>query len=142
MIRAAFAALLASAFTFALLADDKEKPQKPAPYIGHMVYFKLKDGSPEARKKFVDSCDKLLSGHEGTVYYSTGVLADDFKGQVNDRDFDIALHLVFDSKAAHDKYQVSENHKKFIADNKAAMDKVRVFDSEHEAKKLKPTGGR
>jgi hypothetical protein len=144
MIRAAFAMLLASAFAVVLLADDKEKekPQKPAPFIGHMVFFKLKDGSPEARKKFLDSCDKLLTGHEGTVYYSAGVLADGFKGEVNDRDFDIALHLVFVSKAAHDKYQVSPNHKKFVADNKAAMDKVRVFDSEHDGKKVPEAGGK
>jgi hypothetical protein len=136
MIRLAFAGLFAFAFTAALATESK--PEKAAtPYIGHMVYFKLKDGSPEARKKFIDSCDALLSDHPGTVYYSTGVLADEFKGQVNDREFDIALTLVFDSKASHDKYQVSEKHVKFVNDNKAAMEKVRVFDSEHDGKKVK-----
>jgi len=139
MIRAAFAAFLAVSFLAAARADDK--PQKPAPMIGHMVYFKLKDGSPEARQKFLDSCDKLLSTHEGTVFYSAGVVADGFKGEANDRDWDIALHLVFINKAAHDKYQVHPDHKKFVSDNKAVMDKVRVFDSEFDAKKVKPAPG-
>lgn len=138
MIRVAFAAALSCAV--ALSATSEDKPRKPVPIIGHMVYFKLKDASPEARKKFVDSCDTLLSDHEGTIYYSTGVLADGFKGGANDREWDVALHLVFDSKTSHDKYQVSEKHKKFVGDNKANMEKVRVFDSEHDAKKVKAGG--
>ncbi|MFO0802567.1 MAG: Dabb family protein [Gemmataceae bacterium] len=139
MIRLAFAGLLAFAFTAAFGTESKTE-KAAAPYIGHMVYFKLKDGSPEARKKFIDSCDALLSDHPGTVYYSTGVLAGEFKGQFNDREFDVALTLVFDSKDAHDKYQVSEKHTKFVNDNKAAMEKVRVFDSEHDGKKVKLGG--
>ena len=141
MKRTVFAVLLGGFLAAFLVADDKDQPQKPAPFIGHMVFFKLKDASPEARKRFLDSCDKLLSNHEGTVYYSAGVMADAFKGDVNDREFDIALHLVFTGKAAHDKYQVSADHKKFVADNKDNMEKVRVFDSEHDGKKVK-TGGK
>src|SRR5262245_47044969 len=73
--------------------------------IGHMVYFTLKDSSPEAKQKLVAACKKYLGDHEGTVYFSAGVRGDDFKRDVNDRDFDVALQLVFRNKAAHDKYQ-------------------------------------
>ncbi len=99
------------------------------PNVAHMVYFKLKESSPEARQKLVEACQKYLSGHEGTVYFSAGVLADDFEREVNDRDFDVALNLVFANKAAHDAYQTSERHLKFIAENRATWEKVRVFDS-------------
>lgn len=99
------------------------------PQVAHMVYFKLNESSEAARKKLVAECDKYLSKHDGTVYYSAGALAEDLKRDVNDRDFDVALHLVFNTKAAHDKYQTSPRHLKFIAENKQAWAKVRVFDA-------------
>ena len=34
-----------------------------------------------------------------------GKLAGDLTRDVNDRDFEVALHLVFKDKASHDKYQ-------------------------------------
>jgi hypothetical protein len=47
---------------------------------------------------------------------------------VNDRDFDVALEIVFDSHAAHDIYQTAERHNAFIAENATTWAKVRVFD--------------
>jgi hypothetical protein len=108
-------------------AEDK----KPGgPLIGHMVYFKLKDSTPESRKKLVDACEKYLADHEGVVFFSAGVIGEEFKRDVNDRDWDVALHLVFADKAAHDTYAVHKEHLKFIDENKANWAKVRVFDSE------------
>jgi hypothetical protein len=100
------------------------------PMIGHMVYFKLKDNTAENRKKLVEACEKYLAEHDGVVFFSAGVISDDFKRDVNDRDWDVALHLVFTDKAAHDKYQDHKEHLKFIEENKANWAKVRVFDSE------------
>lgn len=97
--------------------------------LAHMVYFKLKDNSPAAKQKLVAACDKYLSGHEGTIFYAAGVLADDLARDVNDRDFDVSLHLIFENKAAHDKYQEHPRHLKFIEENKDNWAKVRVFDS-------------
>ena len=97
--------------------------------IAHMVYFTLKDNSPAARQKLVAACKKYLSGHDGTVYFSAGPRAEEFNRPVNDRDWDVALNLVFKDKAAHDKYQDHERHKKFIEENKDNWKKVRVFDS-------------
>ena len=48
---------------------------------------------------------------------------------MNDRDFDVALNVVFQDAAAHDAYQKAERHLKFIAENKGNWKKVRVFDS-------------
>ena len=52
-----------------------------------------------------------------------------------DRDWDVGLHVVFQDKASHDKYQVSERHKQFVEENRTAWKKVRVFDSAIAAKK-------
>jgi hypothetical protein len=99
------------------------------PKLAHMVYFKLKDSSDGNRAKLVASCKLLLSGHEGVEYFSTGSLAGDLTKEFNDRDFDVSLNLVFADKEAHDKYQESDKHKKFIEMNIESIDKVRVFDS-------------
>jgi Stress responsive A/B Barrel Domain len=99
------------------------------PKLAHMVYFKLKDGSGGNRAKLVASCKLLLSGHEGVEYFSTGSLAGDLKKEFNDLAFDVSLNLVFVDKDAHDKYQESDRHKKFIEENLDTIEKVRVFDS-------------
>jgi hypothetical protein len=103
---------------------DKESPQ-----LAHMVFFSLKDNSPEAAQKLVDACKKYLSKHEGEVYFSAGIRAKDMKRDVNDTDFDVALHIVFQNQAAHDKYADHPRHIEFINENKANWKKVRVFDS-------------
>lgn len=131
MVRALAALALALGFAAVGTADEKK------PLIGHMVYFKLKDNSAAARAKLVAACDKYLADHDGVVFYSAGVIGDDFKRDVNDRDWDVALHLVFADKAAHDKYQDHKEHLKFIEENKANWAKVRVYDSEMKSFKAK-----
>jgi hypothetical protein len=99
------------------------------PKIVHDVYFALKDGSPDARQKFMAGCRKYLTEHPGEVYFAVGTVAEDFKRDVNDRDWDVGLHIVFKDRAAHDEYQQSARHKEFVAQNRDAMKKVRVFDT-------------
>lgn len=102
---------------------------KQGPMISHDVYFSLKDNSPAAKQKLVDACKKYLTGHEGEVFYSAGTLVGSLKREVNDLDFDVALHIVFKDLAAHDKYQDAPRHQQFIDENKSNWKKVRVFDS-------------
>ena len=102
--------------------------------IGHMVYFQLNDPSPEAAKKLVAACDQHLKGHPGEVFFAAGPRATAFDRPVNDRDWDVGLHIVFKSKADHDRYAVAPRHLQFIDENKAAWKKVRVFDSLLEGK--------
>ena len=131
--RLAFAALLGALLgstVVGVVAKEDKKKAAAGPNIGHMVYFKLKEPTAENKAKLVEACKKYLADHEGVVFFSAGVLADSFKRDVNDRDFDVALHLVFTDKAAHDKYAVHPEHLKFIEENKAGWGKVRVFDSE------------
>ena len=97
--------------------------------LAHNVYFSLKDSTPEAKQKLVSACRKYLSKHPGTVFFAAGTLAEDLKRPVNDRDFDVALHIVFLDQAAHDHYQDTAAHHQFIAENKAGWKQVRVFDS-------------
>jgi hypothetical protein len=101
--------------------------------LSHDVYFTLKERTPEAKQKLVEACKKYLSGHEGCEAFSAGVVAEDLSAPVNDRDFDVAVHILFKDKAAHDTYQKSDRHKKFIEENRDGWAKVRVFDSYVEA---------
>ena len=97
--------------------------------LGHMVYFSLKDRSPAAVEAMLGACRKYLTGHEGTTFFAVGTLAADLTRPVNQTDFDVALQIVFASRAAHDAYQVSPRHVQFIDENKANWAKVRVFDA-------------
>jgi quinol monooxygenase YgiN len=99
------------------------------PQLAHAVYFTLNDRTAEAKQQLVKGCKELLSGHPGTVYFAAGVLAEEFDRDVNDRDFDVALLIVFRDKAAHDVYQTSPRHEKFIEQYKDLWQTVRVFDS-------------
>src|SRR3954453_19955396 len=97
--------------------------------IGALVYFALKDSTPENRRRLVDACKKYLAHHPGTVFFGAGPRAEDFRRDVNVRDWDVALHLVFTDKAAHDRYQEHPDHVAFVNENKDSWAKVRVFDS-------------
>jgi len=130
----AIATLLGLAGGAVVLQTPSTAGEKSAKNLGHMVYFKLKDSSPKASAELVALCDKHLSGHEGAVYYSAGVLAQDLKRDVNDRDFDVALHLVFKDLPSYEKYAVHPRHDDFIKAGKDNWAKVRVFDAYVNAK--------
>jgi Stress responsive A/B Barrel Domain len=111
----------------AMAADQKQAGEAQ---LAHMVFFTLKDRTEANRKRLVDSCKKHLGDHPGTVYFSVGTLNAELKREVNDQDFDVALHLVFKDKATQDKYQTDPRHLQFIDESKALWSKVRVFDSD------------
>lgn len=123
-------ALLALAVIY--FAWPRPAPTKEAAgdkLLAHDVYFKLKDSSDASKQKLVEACKKYLSKHPGTVFFSAGVRATELNREVNDQDFDVALHIYFDSKQAQDKYQDDPRHIQFINESKAGWAKVRVFDS-------------
>lgn len=102
--------------------------------FAHNVFFSLNDRSETAKTKLVAACRKYLDGHPGTLFFAAGVLAEDCTRPVNDLDFDVALHVIFTDKAAHDAYQHAERHQTFIKESKDNWKRVRVFDSYVEAK--------
>lgn len=98
--------------------------------VAHMVFFTLKDQSKPAVDAFVKSCHDNLSEIDGVTYFSVGTRAEDLdEGAVTVKDFDVALHAVFKSKAAKEAYLVDARHKKFVEENRSQFAKVRVFDS-------------
>lgn len=98
--------------------------------LAHNVFFTLKDRSEPAVSRLVESCRTHLTSHPGAIFYACGTLQKELDRPVNDRDFDVALHIVFDSKESHDAYQVAPRHNAFVEENKASWAKVRVFDSD------------
>tara|TARA_B100001559_G_C15916191_1_gene356520 strand:- start:146 stop:508 length:363 start_codon:yes stop_codon:yes gene_type:complete len=97
--------------------------------VAHMVFFTLTDRSEEAVQKLINACDNYLTGHDGTVYYSAGTRGPEFAREVNNQTYDVGLHVVFESKAAHDQYQTHERHLAFIAENKDNWASVDIFDT-------------
>jgi hypothetical protein len=97
--------------------------------LAHNVFFKLKDNSPEAVQKLLADCKKYLTIQKGIVAFHCGKLEPELARDVNDRDWDVGLHIIFTDRAAHDAYQDDATHEKFVHENKATWAKVRVFDS-------------
>lgn len=104
-------------------------PEEGTEKVVHDVYFSLKDASSSARSALVAACYKYLKDHPGVVFFAAGTRAEDFKREVNDLSFDVSLHLVFQTRADHDRYQVNESHQQFILENQGNWARVRVFDS-------------
>jgi hypothetical protein len=117
------------ALVFATLLSGSAARAAESKVLAHDVYFALNDPSAEAKAKLLAACKKYLTGHEGTTFFAAGTLAGELNRPVNDRDFDVALHVYFRDKAAHDKYQEAPRHKQFIAEMEGNWKKVRVFDS-------------
>jgi hypothetical protein len=101
--------------------------------LAHSVFFSLHDNSPAAIAKLVAACKTYLADHPGVVFFAAGTLNPDLARAVNDRAFDVALHVVFDSKASHDAYQTAPTHLAFIAESKDNWKQVRIFDADVES---------
>jgi Stress responsive A/B Barrel Domain len=129
-LTASLALLLAGAV---LPAADTKKAADAQ--LAHSVIFTLKDQSAKSREGFVAICDKYLMSHKGAVSYTCGTIAEDVKEPVSDREFDVALHVVFEDKAALAEYLKSDRHNQFVAAIKDKISKVRVFDSYLSASK-------
>jgi len=102
--------------------------QKPHHLI-HDVYFTLNDDSEAAKSKLVDDCYKYLSNHPGIIFFAAGEVIEAHQRDVNVRDWQVSLHIMFKSKNYHDQYQKAPDHFKFIEENQDNWKSVRVFDS-------------
>jgi hypothetical protein len=126
--------LLVFATTLGVLAGAEsisaaDQDQDGARQFSHTVFFNLAEPSDANREKLIEACKKYLSKHKGTVYFSVGTLAAEMDREVNVRDFDVSLHVVFDDRAAHDAYQQHPRHKQFVEEHSGLWKQVRVFDS-------------
>ncbi|QDT37085.1 Dabb family protein [Stratiformator vulcanicus] len=125
------AAALFAAFVVAIQYSDRPhaEEKESGSMIVHDVYFTLKDDSAQEQQRLVDACKKYLQDHPGVVFFAAGLRVPDFKREVNDQNFHVGLHVIFDSRKAHDDYQVAPKHLQFIEECKGNWDKVRVFDT-------------
>jgi stress responsive alpha/beta barrel protein len=99
------------------------------PMLAHNVYFTLEDNSPMKIQEMVDGCYEYLKGHDGEVFFAAGGRALDLNREVNVQDFDVALHIIFKTRALHDEYQVSARHEEFKQKCLGNIKQVRVLDS-------------
>jgi hypothetical protein len=113
-------------------AMARESQTASASALCHDVFFTLAERTPERRQELVDACRKYLVDHPGTVFFAVGTLNTELTREVNDVEFDVALHIVFKDKEAHDVYQTSDRHVEFVNKSKHLWNKVRVFDSDVE----------
>ena len=63
--------------------------------LAHNVYFKLVDDSEASKEALVANCRKYLAPSPGIVFFGVGMLAEGLARDVNDRDFDVSLQIVF-----------------------------------------------
>lgn len=101
----------------------------------HNVYFSLKDTSSDAIQSLINDCTTYLSEQEGIVSFNSGVLESELDRDVNDCDFDVSLHILFESRADHDAYQIDAQHHVFIERNKDNWSTIRVFDTVVKSRK-------
>lgn len=97
--------------------------------LAHMVFFSLHDNSQGKIDELVTACKKYLDGHPGVQFFSVGTVCPDLDRPVNDRAHEVALHVVFADRAAHDAYQIAPRHEEFIALQKSNWKQVRIFDA-------------
>jgi hypothetical protein len=100
-----------------------------APRLAHNVFFKLKDATDTNVAALVAACKTYLNVQSGIVFFAAGPICKELNREVNDQNWDVGLHIVFDSKSAHDNYQDDAMHVKFVNENKPTWAGVRVFDS-------------
>lgn len=100
------------------------------PQLAHHVFFTLHDKGEAAADGLIAACKRYLDGHDGVVYFAVGRRNPDLAREVNDTEFDVSLHVVFQDRAAHDAYQVAPRHLQFIEEQRASWVQARIFDSD------------
>jgi heme-degrading monooxygenase HmoA len=95
----------------------------------HNVFFSLKDNSDEAVAHLIAESKKYLAVIPGITSFACGSREATLVREVNDRDFDISIHILFESKEAHDTYQISPAHNEYVARNEDNWAGARVFDT-------------
>lgn len=99
------------------------------PRLVHNVFFTLRDDNEATRAALVQACYDSLGQLPGVVAFHAGVREESLQGAANDREFDVALAVVFEDRAAHDQYLTAPEHLAFVDAQKANWQQVRVFDS-------------
>jgi hypothetical protein len=106
------------------IGADDNMPQG----LFHSIYFALTDKSAGNIKRFTPICVKFLSQHPGILQFDTGTLTD-INRDVSVRNFDVAVDIVYESKAAYDLYLHSKEHDAFFPATEGMIAGTYIFDS-------------
>jgi hypothetical protein len=99
-------------------------------HFAHSTYFVLADPhDPATRKKFTDACVRYLSGYVGQLSFGVGNRARDQNRDVNDKNFDVSMDMVFEDYAAYEAYSNDPRHEEFVKEVGDLSSSRRVFDS-------------
>ena len=98
------------------------------PSLVHTVYFSLKNNDPAQVRSLIDACHSYLTDHPGVISFGVGTHVTDLTREVN-HTFDVSLHVHFETRSAHDAYQVHPRHLEFIATQKDSWQSVRIYDA-------------
>ena len=103
----------------------------PPHRLVHDTYFGLADRRPKTREVFLSSLQRYLSParHRGMVEFRLSCRAVEMKRRVNDREFDVLMHMVFEDLEAYNKYRESDPHNEWIDLYGSLSSDRRVFDS-------------
>ena len=97
--------------------------------FAHMFFFKLSDTSRELVEDFMDLCTQYLGGHPGQRHFSVGIRALEINRDVSGTNFEVSVHMIFNSIDDFNKYSDSDSHEEFITQS-PGMSPVRiVYDS-------------
>jgi hypothetical protein len=96
----------------------------------HTVYLWLKPGLSTAEQESFVAGAKALRAAPTVAACYVSAPASTPERDVTDHSFDYSLHLLFADVADHDAYQISDVHLKFVEEQAAKFDKVKVYDGE------------
>jgi hypothetical protein len=117
-----------SFLTDLIYGDNTPPAAGQPPRLMHSIYFSLTDKSAESIKKFTAICVKLLSNHPGTCVFAIGGLAN-MKRDVSIANYDVAMNILWKSKAAYSGYLKSKEHDEFFPATKGMIADTYIFDS-------------
>lgn len=104
-------------------------PQHPSRPLCHMVYFKLADRLPKTKARFIEYCREYLSGYAGQTHFSVGPRDVEMQRDVNARDFDVTMNMIFRNKKFYEAYSNADKHKEFIFQTAGMSTARKVYDS-------------
>lgn len=98
----------------------------------HSVFFWKKEGATPAQvEQLAADCHSLLARIPGVVRLWAGPPAMTPRAVV-DNSYAVGLTVILTDSAAHEVYQTHPLHLEFIARNKAAWERVQIYDYHSE----------
>lgn len=98
--------------------------------FSHIVIFWTDPANPNAPETLRAGAIKHLSKIPQIRQFHCGLMATSDRADVVDQTYQVALNLVFDTKADQDAYQVHPDHLAFIEECKVNWKRVVVYDFE------------